>query len=235
MEHWHWPPDGSGFIANSPDPETSLPQIWRLTKNGAWTAITHDLNEYQGLSITNDGKRIATNRAERQSELWVVDAKDASRSKQITDSHRGFGSPTWTRGAVISTASGSGWHWNLWAMAPDGGSKRQLNVPGSISETRPVACAGRDELVFVSQRKEGYNIWRIQPDGSDPKQLTFGVNDQLPQCLAGGRVLYRSQVDKQIRTMEVPLAGGPPIDAVNASWDRLISPGRQARDCRVRR
>jgi serine/threonine protein kinase/Tol biopolymer transport system component len=217
-------PDGSGFLVNATDPETSLPQIWRLSMNGVWTPITHDLNEYQGLSITADGKRIATNRAERLSELWVVDANDSARAKQITDSQRGFGAPIWTRSGIVSTASASGWHWNLWAMAEDGASKRIFNVPGSTSDIQPAICAGRDEIVFVSQRKEGTNIWRVLPDGSEARQLTHGINDQYPQCVTGGRVIYRSQVGKQIRTLQVPLDGGVPTEPGDASWDHLISP-----------
>ena len=67
-------PDGSGFVANAIDPEANNPQIWRISRP-AMSRITHDFNEYQGLTMTSDGRRIVTNQAQRESALWVIDVR----------------------------------------------------------------------------------------------------------------------------------------------------------------
>ena len=221
----HRLPGNSGFAALATDSESNLPQIFRISPNGVFSRITHDLIEYQGLSVTQDGKRIATNQAERLSEIQVIDANDASSAKAITDPNRRFGEPVWPAGkALAGILYASGGTSNLWAMTSDGGDKHPLAVPGSLSETEPSGCPDRDEMVFTSRRGDAMNLWLARPAANEVKQLTFAINDHYPQCLAGGKVIYRSQVGSQLKTMQVSLNGGDPIEVSDVSWENVISP-----------
>ncbi len=58
-------PDGSGYLLVASDSENTKPQIKRLTRGGLVTPITNDLSEYDGLSLTADGRLLSSNRVRR--------------------------------------------------------------------------------------------------------------------------------------------------------------------------
>jgi serine/threonine protein kinase len=216
-------PDGSGFVANAFDREAGLPQIWHIPKRGPVRQISHDLSQYQGLSLARDGKRILTSQVERISELWVVDRDDPASSRLVTEPGRRFDAPVWTREGGIVSARFEAGKWILWSATPDGRAQHPL-LQKSALDLEPSACPDRDEIVFASGRSGSYGIWRATSSGGDLKQLTFGVYDRTPQCLAGGTVLYQAQVDTRRLPMRVPLEGGEPVAESTLTPDQPVSP-----------
>ena len=216
-------PDSSGFVANAFDREAGLPQIWHISRNGPVRQITHDLSQYQGLSLSRDGKRILTSQVRRISELWVVDRTDPASAHLITEPGRRFDTPVWMRdGTIVATRFEAG-KWILWATDPDGRAQRPL-LQKSALDLEPSACPDREEIVFASGRSGTYNIWRASNSGTDLKQLTFGGYDRTPQCVAGGLVLYQSQASGRRAAMQVSLDGGPPGEASPLAYNQLVSP-----------
>jgi serine/threonine protein kinase/Tol biopolymer transport system component len=217
-------PDGSGFVANAFDREAGLPQIWQIPRDAPARLITHDLAQYQGLSLSRDGTRILTSQVGRISELWLVDRNDPGSTQQITEPGRRFDTPVWTHdGTVVSVRVEAG-KWILWATAPDGQAQHPL-LQKSALDLEPSACPDRDEIVFSSGRSGGaFTIWRSSGYGSELKQLTFGAYDRLPQCVAGGTVIYQAQADTGKVNMRVPLDGGAASLLSSPTYDQLVSP-----------
>jgi Tol biopolymer transport system component len=218
-------PDGSGFIANAFDREAGLPQIWHIPRDGPSRLLTHDLSQYQGLSLSRDGKRILTSQVGRISELWVVDRGDPASARLITEPGRRFDTPVWTRNGTVVSARFEAGKWILWATDPDGRAQHPL-LQKSALDLEPSACPDRDAIVFASGRGNSggsYNIWRAS-NGSDLKQLTFGTYDRLPQCVAGGTVLYQAQAAGKKVAMRVPFDGGESAADASLTYDQLVSP-----------
>ena len=216
-------PDGSGFVVNAFDHDAGLPQIWHIPLTGPIRQITHDLSQYQGLSLSRDGTRILTSQVRRASELWVVDRGDPASARLITEPGRRFDTPVWTRDGPVVSARFEAGKWILWATDPDGNVQRPL-LQKSALDLEPSACPDRDAVVFTSGRGGTYSIWRAPSNGSDLEQLTVGPDDRVPQCVAGGLVLYQSQEGGRKAPMRVSLEGGEPASPSSLSSDELVSP-----------
>ena len=218
--------DGSGFLANAFDTEAGLPQIWHVSPTGTLHRITQDLSQYQGLSVTRDGKRILSSHAERLSELWLVDRDNPAAARIITEPVRRFDTPTWARDGNVIAARFEAGKWLLWAISPEGGAHRAV-LPNPMMELEPHACPDRDEIVFVSAKADVYSIWRVRSDGSNLKQLTSGPGDRAPYCVAGGVVLYRAQAGGKRVTMQMDLDGATPAAPAEPSYQsypQFVSP-----------
>ena len=149
-------PDGSGFLANAFDEEAGLQQIWHVGRNGAMRHVTHDLSQYQGLSMTRDGHQVLTSQVERHSELWVVDRDKPASARPIAEPGRRYDTPTWAHdGSIVSVRFEAG-SFLLWKIAP-GGAEGPL-LQQSVTDIEPHACPDRDDIVFSSARAGPYAV-----------------------------------------------------------------------------
>ena len=217
-------PDGRGLGLNAADPDTALPQLWYLSLNGGLRRITHDVNEYQGLVLTRDGKQMATNQVNRLSELWVVDADRKAAPLKITEAGQRFDAPVWSYGGSIVSPLWLAGSYRLRAIAPGGNGQHDLATNGRMLGLELDACPDRDDVVFPSRAGGATGIWRLHTTTGETRQITFGANDRYPQCLAGGRVLYRSEAAGKILKREVSLEGGAPSPTDIDSLRQRASP-----------
>jgi serine/threonine protein kinase/Tol biopolymer transport system component len=215
-------PDGSGLMVDGLDVDSGLHQIWRLSMSGSLTRITNDLNEYENLAATLDGRLLSAVSPSGSSELWVIEANEPRHARSISDPGGNVDGVVWSySGAIVASMGRPLPH--LWAMKPDGGEKRMLSAPGSLSERELSACPDRDEIVFVSRRTAATNIWTIHSDGSGLRQVTSGGSDHYPQCLAGGIVVYRATADNRFPMQQVSLAGGRPAVAEDVHENEFLT------------
>jgi eukaryotic-like serine/threonine-protein kinase len=218
-------PDGSGFLTLARDQESGVPQISYLARSGAIRHITHDLNEYQMLSVTADGRKILSGQFDRISQLWSVDLDKPASAHAITEPYRRFDQPVWTQDGFIVAARVTSGESKLWAMSPDGSGQRQIRTSESFDIT-PDSCPDRPDFVFTSRLRGAYSVWRMRADGSELKQLTTGPYDYSLECQSGGTLVYRARKDNRSLLLQVPLAGGTPAAAGNEWADGLVSPDR---------
>jgi Tol biopolymer transport system component len=96
------------------------------------------------------------------------------------------------------------------------------------NNARPRVSPDGRYIVFVSDRSGTYCIWRMDMDGSHPKQLTYGGNDDAPDCSPDGQwVIYHMYTDK-FTLWNVPIEGGKPVPLSNeyAAWPVLSPDGK---------
>jgi eukaryotic-like serine/threonine-protein kinase len=207
-----WLPDGRGLVVTYQNNGTffARAQIGLLSaKATEFRAITKDTNSYRTLTLSADGKALATVQQKLARTLYVLPAGGFSGSPpapalaQLKDSSL-F---NWASNGDFYFADGG----TLLRISPDGASKTTvLSDPGAVIGAAIACPNGSDVLLqWDGHSAAKINVWRISPDGSNLKQLTYGSADLAARCMPDGKwVYYEDWVNSQI--MRVPINGGTP-------------------------
>jgi len=209
-----WLPDGSALIATASSLGGALNrQIWEIAyPGGEIRRITNDLNQYGGVSITSDGRRIATVQYSRTANLWIAPAADPSAAKQIT-----FGSTredaidefSLTRDGTSLIVSTVDRYIHVHALGRDG-AKRQLTTGASFN-VAPIVARNSDLIVFTSLREDKIpHVWKMDTAGGGLSQVTQGTGEEAFGVDPSGRWAYFRRVDTMEVLWRISLAGGEP-------------------------
>ena len=207
---------GLGFLERAQIGFISYPE-------GRFHTITNDTNNYRTLTVSSDGKTLATVQQKTTQTLYLMPAA-------------GFtGSPPEPAGAQSKNSAMFAWVGNNELYLGDGGNLLRMAVDGSHKTTllsdpssqviRPNSCLGGRYIVFIwadhaASRK--VNIWRLDADGSNPKQLTFGALDVSANCSAGGQWVYYNSLET-FQILRVPISGGTPEEVPGTKWTRRLA------------
>jgi eukaryotic-like serine/threonine-protein kinase len=206
-----WSPDGRGlFITYQRDVGyVAHSQIGFISNpTGEFHTITKDTNDYQTLTMSADGKTLATIQLGEAQTLYLIPAA-------------GFaGSPPEPPPAQSKNAAMFGWAnngdlyfgdaSNLLRMSIDGSNKATLISEPPAQVIVPTGCPDGRSIVFVWANHAGnkkVNIWRVNTDGSNPKQLTNEATDVGPVCSQEGKWVYYENLDA-VKVLRVPADGG---------------------------
>ena len=137
-----WLQDRGGLIVNASEQDSGnfeSFQIWYLPPNeGEARRITNDLNNYAGVSLTADSRRLVTVQSDTITNLWLVPANETTRSKQVT-----FGA-----------GKRDGWHGVAWT--PDGRIVYVSNASGNDDYPDNSGHGnGDDKCIFDGKDKKG--------------------------------------------------------------------------------
>lgn len=175
---------------------------------GAFRTVTNDTNTYRTLTLSTDGKYLATVQVQASSGIDVLTGSGSGRAVPVA------GLPKWQmlagvdwtpRGQLLIAEDGA-----LVRMSADGSNPATLLSDSSSTFAYPRACADGRYVVFTSISHGGANaanVWRADADGSNLRRLTDGEWDDFPECSPDGKwVYYRDAV--HWRLMRVPVDGG---------------------------
>src|SRR5580700_9467128 len=208
-----WLPDSRGLLATYQPNATpyARSQIGFVSEPaGHFRPITRDTNNYQTLTLSADGKTLATVQQKTTQTFYSLPAP-------------GFtGNAPNPAPAQIKESLFFGWAGNgnfyfddvdsLLRISADGGDKAQLLSDPAAQIIQPTSCQNGRYIVFIWAGHSGSNkagLWRVNADGSNPKQLTDGSQDIAPHCSPDGRwVFYEDMQTLQLN--RVSIAGGAP-------------------------
>ena len=201
-----WFPDMRGLLISYLGRESgySRNQIaYVALPSGEAAAITKDTNNYSGVSLSADGKTIATaqQKASRTFYLLPADGGGANASpRPIFEQERDIANFAWAGNeqVVVSEAD------KLVRFSLDGKSRAVLASDPNAFLNAPETCstaaaAGSNapeahRIVFAwaghGENVTGRSIYRVDLDGSNLKQLTTGHGDQDPSCSPDGKWVY---------------------------------------------
>jgi TolB protein len=227
VERLAWLSDGSGLIAPIVETGTGPTQIWYVPYPvGEARRVTHDLNNYEDISLTADSKSLVTIQFEQRSSLWMVPVGDASRTKPVTTSrHELYRAISWTPDGRILYPSNVSGNRDIWIMNADGTNPKQLtaNAGGNL---QPHASPDGRYIVFSSNRakRDAFNIWRMDIDGGNPIQLTYGSGEVRPICTPDGHWVVYSQggpdTSGEAKTVwKVTIDGGKAVPLISTPAD----------------
>jgi Tol biopolymer transport system component len=189
--------------------------------SGNSSPITHDTSNYQGLSLSRDGKLLSVAQRKVKSSTYLIPANGTPETNPVPiyQQDKSFRAPTFAREGEMYI-SGLG---HLMRMHFDGSHvENLLSDPRSnftyirtCWEPSATAAVLPDSryIVFVwaghGDNLENDEIWRADPDGSNAIRLSKGARDDYPLCSPDGKsVFYLEWVTG--RLMHVSVLGGTP-------------------------
>ena len=189
-----WLPDGRGLLAlyaqKGPD-YLRRSQIGFFPEDGAeFQPITRDTNSYETLTMSSDGKTLATVQAKTTQNLYLLPA---------TGSNTVDSNPLLPPGQYLE---GFDWSADGNLVVSDFTHLSRVGTKGNVSTNLVgdsnaaivvVAGCGSHYLVFswaFHGDGNSSNIWRANLDGTNPVRLTDGKNNRSPVCSTDEKWTY---------------------------------------------
>ena len=209
-----WLRDGGGLLAlyNGIGTNYTRRQIVQISyRDRRARALTHDINDYSDLSISADGRMLATVLNQDHFDLFVAPASDLSNGQpQRLTSRAAVGSFAWTLdGKMILQQQNA-----LNLLQLETGNQSPLTSPQQDGVVfQPSSCPNGRYVVLSMGGHGGANtvtIWRMDAGGGNLEQLSDGKIDEFAVCSPDGKWVYYSDVSNGAKLTKVPLDGGKP-------------------------
>jgi eukaryotic-like serine/threonine-protein kinase len=207
-----WLPDQSGIlvVASSRESNLNRDQIGIFSyPQGVYRPITNDTNSYPIISLSADGKTIATVQSQYVGTLETAPYESSGAGKPVIISSR---PPTswfgWTPDGKLLVEQENG----IFQMNADG-SNRAPVLHDDFPSFGPISCDHGRYVIFASASRGGgnsINIWRADSSGGNLKQITTGTDDEPAMCSPDGKWLVYAGFDAgKFLAKKVSVAGGP--------------------------
>ncbi|MDI1241155.1 MAG: protein kinase [bacterium] len=210
-----WFADGSGVLFSGRETQNSPNQIWRASyPDGTIDPVTNDFNDYLDVSISDDGKSVATLKADTVSSMWRF-APESKKGTQLAGESRSLdgmhGLLHRRDGSLVFTKT-EGKETDIWVTDVDGKAAKAIHAEPGYS-VMPVAPSDGTYLVFNVQKDKTSKIWRSDPDGSNAVRLSEedpAIVDFNPQLTPDGStiIFQRKSEDERFSLMRMPVSGG---------------------------
>lgn len=188
--------------------EDKFPQIYKVkTSGGKLRRLTNDLSVYRKISLSADGRRLAVQRKNTFSHIWLVPEIDAGQAMQITsgDANRDgkHGVDVLPDGRIVYTSL-EDLNRDLWLVNPIDGAKQQITRDRSEVNERPFVTGDGNYIYFNALGEKTYNIERIGTNGREREKVTFNdsADDSFPVVSPDGAKLYFIRREKGRSTIQ---------------------------------
>lgn len=174
IEQVEWLRDQSGLLMNAGENSFQWRQIWHVSfPDGEARKITNDLNDYAGVRLTADSKKILTVQQEQITHHWITPDSDLMNGRPIL-SEAGKNAETegvaWSpEGSLILRFSQNNQD-SIWRTDADGGNPKQLTFDSNDIE--PTVSADGETIIFSSKQTGIYRLWRTDKNGENRRLLT---------------------------------------------------------------
>ena len=206
-----WLPDQSAIlvVASGRDSNFNRSQVGIISyPQGVYRPITNDTNSYPTISLSADGKTIATVQSQYVGTLQTASYDGAVAGKPATISSRPpanwFG---WTPDGKLLVEQESG----IFQMNADGSNRAPL-LHDDFPSFTPISCDHGRYVIFQSNARGGgnaENIWRTDATGGNRTQLTTGSDDAPAMCSPDGKwLVYASYDSGKFVAKRVSVDGG---------------------------
>jgi serine/threonine protein kinase/Tol biopolymer transport system component/tetratricopeptide (TPR) repeat protein len=211
VERIAWVKGGAGLVAIGQQEDSSFQQIWFIPyPKGRARRIGNDLNDYNGISVSADGKSLVSVQLQTLSNIYIL--APGGQVRQLTPGSGRYFDLAWGPGGTIVYASDASGSADIWAMDADGGNQRQL-TSGTGRSYAPALSPDGKWIAFHSNQTGNWNIWRMDADGRNLVQLTNDKRDSnWPHFTPDGRhiVYHHTEPNALFNVWRVPAGGGTP-------------------------
>jgi len=205
-----WLPDGKGIFVLLREQSTNftLKQIGIVSyPRGEFRAITRDTNNYFDMSMSADGRTLATVLRESRWNLYLGSA-DGGELRQVT-----FGAPindfSWTPDGQLAIDQG----YVISRLDPATGNKTVLMSEEGAVAAVPAVCPDGRSIAFLFALHQGaptQNVWLMDALGGNLKQLTNRKLTDWPVCSPDGQSVFYIDNEAGNSLMKVSRNGGEP-------------------------
>jgi Tol biopolymer transport system component len=223
-----WSSDGDGLfvIYQQKGPNFSRRQIGYVAlANGQLRPISRDTNSYATLSLSADGKTLATVQQKVASNFYVLPGEGSTTANVPPLASGGdhilyF---NWTADGALLTSDLT----QLMRMDANGQNPTQL-ISDPVGGILSLSPCGTQYIVFpwaFHDNSNSVSIWRVNADGSNPIKLADQRFDTFPVCSANQNWVYYWAGVKQL--WRVPLDGsGKPEPILGSGVENAFLAGR---------
>ncbi|MGB7024048.1 MAG: protein kinase [Candidatus Acidiferrales bacterium] len=203
-----WLPDGRGLLMMYIGKGIGRGQIGFVSvPDWKFQSLTRDTNAYRTLTLSADGKSLATVQAKVTRELDLLPSSRSQESApgQALAQEQPINGFNWAADGVLLLEEKG----EIVKIGADGSARRMLISDPALLPSSGSDCANGRYIVFAgfSGNSNVRNIWRADADGSNLVQLTNEKNATEPVCSPDGkRVYYLDNTADQL--MSVPIGGG---------------------------
>jgi serine/threonine protein kinase/dipeptidyl aminopeptidase/acylaminoacyl peptidase len=186
-----WLPKGRALavLLSSMETNFSRQQVGLIRyPDGKFRPITADTNDYANLSVSADGKTIATVMRQSVRDVYVSPGGKADYS-DVRQVSSGDAVPevAWTRDNNLLTEQGS----SIREISVLGELKREIASEKDSAAMQPGSCIdGRVVFARRMMKSLSVNIWRSEADGTGLRRLTEGKTDMFPMCSPDGKTVF---------------------------------------------
>ena len=211
-----WAPDGRALFmiylqAKGADAVNSAKyQVGAISyPEGKFRTITNDVTDHKTVTVSADGRTLATVQTQSDSELSILPATGAGPGATVPNIPRrawlaGF---AWTPDGRLLVSYGS----RLVRMQADG-SDLVTVLNDNDSWLKDAAPCGPRSIVLTwlfHESGNSWKIWRVDADGSNPAPLTaVGGTGVAQVCSQDGKWLYFTDLPFTAGIQRLPVAGG---------------------------
>jgi len=204
-----WRPDGGSLIAIFAHKGSSVARqqiAWISARGGDPQPITRDTNSYRTLTISADGKTVATVQTKLTHELDLVSGGSVT-AAGLPDAQN-FSAFDWSADGKLLVSNGA----SLFSEAPTGGSTTTLISDLHAYILNLTSCGPRYIIAAWTFRDNsaGTNLWRLNSDGTGAMQLTKGQFDSYTSCSPDGKWVYYWGNNSGDPAFRIPIDGGTP-------------------------
>ena len=223
-----WLPDSTGMFLQCRSPEMNFrSQIkFQPYPSGALQNVTNDLNEYQDVTITADGKALATVQKQKSSGVYLGAAPakwPAEINVAPSPVTTGQAEGDWLEWSADGKLFFDDADFHSFKMNPDGSSRAR--VPDRDTSSEYAVSCGPDALVFALLRENKLNLFRYSVSSRETKQMTFERDAEWPVCTNDGKMLYYFDNLEGPSLKRVSTTGGSPeVVAANSANGAALSP-----------
>ncbi len=229
-----WLPDGDEMVVNAKDGTDTRNQLWMLRRDGRARRITNDLSDYEGASLTFDGRQLVTLQKNQTASMWFLPGGSSARARQLTrsaDTLDGLNGLACLRDGRVVYVSSLNDARNLWIVDAEGANVRRITDGGS--DILPSASTDGKTVVFMSMRDGRSNIWRLDLASGVTRAITNGDFESSPSISPDGSwVAFHSNRSGFRSVWRIPAEGGvqKQITSSASSWPS-VSPDATSIAC----
>ncbi|REJ75341.1 MAG: hypothetical protein DWQ47_07610 [Acidobacteria bacterium] len=160
--------DGTGLLVNALDPVSNLAQLYFVDPDdGTQTRITNDLNEYFGISVSDDGNTIVAAQRIDEKYIWLGTGTDLAEFTRLTNEPTFYRWIEWMPDGRIVYDAVDNNRPHIWTMNADGTNKQQLTSDDSRDQ-KPTVSKDGSLIFFMSDRSGEFKVWQMGADGTSP-------------------------------------------------------------------
>ncbi len=191
---------------------------------GAVRRVSNDLSRYLSVSVSADGRTIASVQMNISSSVWIGPADAPDQAKEVIsgrlDGNSGMVFSPENR--ILYTGNHSQ-NWDIFIADADGTHARQLAFDQHFHGT-PAVCDHGRSIIYHSDPEGTNHLWKLDPQTGSSTKLTNGAGELVPSCGGDGDwIFYWGQVAGGTSyVFKMPASGGAPVRVS----DRIaLSPG----------
>jgi len=227
-----WLPDSSGMFLNYRSPETSFRRQIKFQPypSGDLQNVTNDLNEYGNVTITSDGKALATIQEQKASAIYLGSVPDhwpGDIKLNPVPITTGKAEGGWAQWGMDGKIYFSDEDFHSFRMSPDGTARAR--VPDRDTNASYGVACGPEAVVFANLRNNNFVLFRQDLATREVKQLTSERDAEWPVCSKDGKTIYYNDYFEGPAVKRLSIGSTSPvvIYAGGASYATLSPDGKR--------